>query len=494
MAPGSDSRVPVPSRRRLSSSIAVRILLAFAALMTVATVVSVILVRQVLFAGLDGRIDSDLVQESRELTRLARGNDPDTGEPFGTDVRRILEVFFQRNVPARNEALLSFVGGELFVRSRNVLPYRLDEDDDLVRRWVEASDVQMDAVQTPGGTVRYLAMPVQVSGRTEAVFVAAVFRDLEAESIQPAVRAAGFVGLGALLVGSLLAFLVARRIIDRVQAVEFSARSISESDLSRRVEVSGSDEIAHLAQTFNDLLDRLEGAFRAQRAFVDDAGHELRTPITIIRGQLEVLGDDPRQREHAVALVTSELDRMSRMVNDLLLLAKAEQPQFLEFDLVDVGSLTRRVNEKAGALADRDWRVDEIAGGAIVGDGERLEQALIQLLQNAVDHTPDGAEIAVGSRIRDGVAELWVRDAGPGIPPEERERIFERFARAGVRRSEGVGLGLAIVRAIAEGHGGRVRLDSEVGVGTTIRIEVPVDHGAGAELPEEREDGPAEPS
>jgi two-component system OmpR family sensor kinase len=467
-------------RRRLSSSIAVRILVAFAALMTVATLVSVVLVRQVLYAGLDGRIDSDLVQESRELTRLARGSDPETGQPFGTDVRRILEVFFQRNVPARNEALLSFVGGELFVRSRNVLPYRLDEDADLVSRWVGASEVETASVETPGGTVRYLAMPVLVGGRTEGVFVAAVFRDLEAESIQPAVRAAGFVGLGALLVGSLLAFLVARRIIDRVQTVGSSARSISETDLSRRVEVSGSDEIAHLAQTFNDLLDRLEGAFRAQRAFVDDAGHELRTPITIIRGQLEVLGDDPEQRDHAVALVTSELDRMSRMVNDLLLLAKAQQPRFLELDLVDVGSLTREVHEKAGALAERDWRLDEIAHGAVVGDRERLEQALIQLLQNAVDHTTDGKEIAVGSRIRDGVAELWVRDAGPGIPPEERKRIFERFSRVGARRSDGAGLGLAIVRTIAEGHGGSVRVESEVGVGTTFTIAVPVDHEAGA--------------
>ena len=452
--------------------------------MTVATLVSVVLVRQVLFAGLDGRIDSDLVQESRELTRLARGNDPETGLPFGTDVRRILEVFFERNVPARNEALLSFVEGELFVRSRNVLPYRLDEDPDLVRRWVGVSEVEMEAVQTPGGAVRYLAMPVQVAGRTEGVFVAAVFRDLEAESIRPAVRAAGFVGVGALLVGSLLAFLVARRIIDRVQTVEFSARSISETDLSHRVEASGSDEIAHLAQTFNELLDHLEGAFRAQRAFVDDAGHELRTPITIIRGQLEVLGDDPEQRAHAVALVTSELDRMSRMVNDLLLLAKTQQPQFLEFDLVDVGSLTREVHEKAAALAERDWRLDDVADGAVVGDRERLEQALIQLLQNAVDHTGDRQVIAMGSRIRDGVAELWVRDTGPGIPAEERERIFERFARAGGRRSEGAGLGLAIVRAIAEGHAGRVRVDSEIGVGTTFTIEVPVDQdAAGSEDP-----------
>ena len=447
--------------------------------MAAATVVSVVLVRHMLFAGLDGRIDADLVQESRELGRLARGSDPETGERFGTDVGRILEVFLQRNVPARNEAFLTFVEGEPFLRSRNVLPYRLDEDEDLVRRWAGTMETDAGSVETPGGTVRYLAVPIDVGGQTRGVFVAAVFRDLEAETIEPAVWAAALVGVAALLVGSLLAFLVARRIIKPVQAVEASARSISETDLSRRVEVSGDDEIGHLAQTFNELLERVEWAFTAQRAFVDDAGHELRTPITIIRGQLEMLGEDPAQRERAIELVTGELDRMSRMVNDLLMLAKSQQPEFLQLDLVDVGALTREVYEKAGALGDRAWGLDVVADGAIVGDSERLAQALIQLLQNAVDHTEAGQEISLGSRIHDGRAELWVRDTGPGIPPEMRERIFDRFTRVGSRRSEGAGLGLSIVRAIVEGHGGRVQVRSESGAGTTFTIEVPVDHHPG---------------
>jgi signal transduction histidine kinase len=212
---------------------------------------------------------------------------------------------------------------------------------------------------------------------------------------------------------------------------------------------------------------------------VDDAGHELRTPITIIRGQLEVLGEDPVQRRRAIALVTGELDRMSRMVNDLLMLAKSQQPEFLQFDLVDVGALTREVFEKAATLGDRAWILDVAADGAIVGDRERLSQALIQLLQNAVDHTDPGQEVSLGSRIRDGRAEFWVRDAGPGIPPDMRERIFDRFTRVASRRSDGAGLGLSIVRAIAEGHGGRARVHSEVGAGATFTIEVPVDHDPG---------------
>lgn len=452
--------------------------------MTVTTVASVLLVRQVLLAGLDDRIDAALVQESRELRRLEdTGSDPETGEPFGTDVRRLLEVFLDRNVPARNEALLTFVSGELFLRSRNVLPYSLEEDEVLVARWSAVTKPDAGFVETPGGTVRYLAVPILARGEVFGVFVAAVFRDLEAREIDPAVRAGSLVGVAALLIGSVLAFLVARRIIRPVQAVQATARTISESDLSRRIEVSGDDEIAHLAETFNELLDRLERAFAAQRAFVDDAGHELRTPITIIRGQLEVLSDDPEEQREAIALVTGELDRMSRMVKDLLLLAKAQQPEFLEFDLVDVGALTREVHDKSRALGSRGWSLERVAQGTLVGDRQRLAQALIQLLQNAVDHTDPGAEIAIGSRIAGGLARFWVRDTGPGIPSELRDRIFERFSRTGSHRSEGAGLGLSIVQTIAEGHGGRVWVESEVGVGSTFTIEVPVDQDpAGMEV------------
>ena len=461
--------------RRLRASIRTRILVSYVLVLTGATIASVLLVRQALLVRLDDRIDDQLVQESRELSRLAGGEDPETGATFGSDVRRIFEVFFERNVPARNEAFLSFVDGEPYLRSRNVLPYRLDRDPAIVKRWATATQTDAGSVETPGGTVRYLTVPVRSGGEVLGVFAAAVFRDLEAKEIDPAVRAAALVGVAALVIGSLLAARLARRIIAPVQSVQEAAQSISETDLSQRLEVMGDDEIAQLAETFNGLLDRLERAFLAQRQFVDDAGHELRTPITIVRGHLEVLDDDPAERRRTVELVTDELDRMNRMVNDLLLLAKTHQPNFLVFDLVEMALLTEELARKTSALGDRRWKLDAKAAGTIEADRQRLSQAVIQLAQNAVEHTDARDTIAIGTEIEGGRARLWVRDSGTGIPRAVQERIFERFSRSGPRLSDGAGLGLAIVRAIAEAHGGTISVQSHVGQGATFTIEIPVD-------------------
>jgi signal transduction histidine kinase len=282
--------------------------------------------------------------------------------------------------------------------------------------------------------------------------------------------------------GSLLAARVARRILRSVESVGRAATSIPESDLTRRIEVHGDDEVAGLAESFNALLARLEGAFQAQRAFVDDAGHELRTPITIVRGQLELLSEDPEERRRTLKLVTEELDRMSRIVNDLLLLAKAEQPKPLQLDLLEVGELVRDVRAKVRSLAQREWVLEGGEDGAIVADRERLTQGLVQLVQNAIDHTSDGDTIAIGAGVDRERARLWVWDSGPGIAPEAREGIFERFHRVGPRRSEGAGLGLAIVRAIAESHGGTVSVESVPGEGATFTIEVPANQPVPGEV------------
>src|SRR5687768_10303199 len=171
-----------------------RIVAWFIGLLLLATGSSVLVTREVLLIRLDQRIDAELVQEAAELRRLASGNDPETGRPFGQDVERMFEVYLQRNVPSRHEALITFVDGRPFLRSRHVVPYRLDRDPELVRRWGEVRAPDRGRVETPAGRVEYLAVPVRSGGETSGVFVAAIFRDRAKVDADDAVRAAGAVG------------------------------------------------------------------------------------------------------------------------------------------------------------------------------------------------------------------------------------------------------------------------------------------------------------
>lgn len=459
------------------ASIRVRMVASFILILALATIGSVVVVRAILVNRADKRIDSELVQEAKEVRRLSTGSDPATGTPFEGRVRRIFEVFLERNIPARHEAQLTFVDGVPYLRSVPVVPYRLDRDPALVERWATLDQTDRGRVDTPAGPVEYLAVPVRFEGETRGVFVVAVFRDLWLEEIDPAIGGAAGVGAIVVLIGSLLAWRLSDRILDPVKKVTTAARGISESDLRGRIEISGSDEIARLAQTFNEMLDRLEKAFTTQRQFIDDASHELRTPITVIQGQLEVLGEDPEDRRKALEIVMDELDRMSRFVTDLLLLARADRPDFLALDSVDVARLSDEIFAKANSLADRDWKMDQVGRGLIIADRQRLTQAMMQLAQNAAQHTKDGDEIAIGSVVEDGHVRLWVRDTGAGIPPSEQSRVFDRFRRGprGREPSEGAGLGLSIVMAIASAHHGRMELESHVGQGSTFTVVMPVD-------------------
>jgi signal transduction histidine kinase len=324
--------------------------------------------------------------------------------------------------------------------------------------------------------VDFLAVPLLDDGRVLGVFVVSFFRELEANVVDDATIATAGVGLAVLLIGSLLAWRVAESVLRPVRTVTQTARSITDTDFGRRIDVRGNDEVAELAAAFNATLDRLESAFVTQRRFLNDAGHELKTPLTIVTGHLELLGEEPAEREATLALVLDELDRMSRIVNDLLLLAKAEAPDFLHLETVDVGVLTDEVQTKAAALAPRRWTVDARGRGLVVADRQRLTQALMQLAENAAKQTEEDDEIAVGSRVEDGEVRFWVRDEGPGIPAADQARVFTRFSRgAGTHRGEGSGLGLSIVQAIAQAHRGRVELASSEGEGATFTLVLPVD-------------------
>jgi two-component system, OmpR family, sensor kinase len=461
-------------RSRLRLSARLRILGWILALTAVAVVGALVLSRRLLLDQLDAEVNDHLDQEVDEMARLADGRDPATGDPFGRDVAAIFDTFLRRNVPGEGEALFTFVDGRFYAATRAPVP--LGEDPGAGGRWARLSHPGHGELSTEAGRVRWLALPLHdAAGETLGVFVVANFLRDEREEIADAINT-GFVVAGAMLVvAALVGWLVAGRILRPIRQVTDTARAISDSHLSGRIAVDGNDEIAELARTFNAMVDRLEDAFATQRAFVDDAGHELRTPITIVRGHLELLGDDPDERREAVALVTDELDRMSRIVDDLLLLAKLEHPEFLHPQPVEVEPFTLELFARAQRLDDRRWRLAEAGSGTVVADEQRLTQAVMNLARNAIEHTEQDATITLGSAAVNGEVRFWVADTGPGIAPHEQATIFERFARGGDRRrrSEGAGLGLAIVRSVAEAHGGRVELDSRPGTGARFTISIP---------------------
>ena len=465
--------------RRFAASIRTRLLLAMVLVLTVGLGATALGTRQVLLARVDERIHDQLAQEAEELRRFAsQGLDPDTGEPFGGDADRMLTVFLSREVPGQGEVMVTYIDGGPARRTAQRVPYRVDTDPVLTAMWGSTEETLRGTVDTPAGPFDYLAVPVRTPSGPSAVFLVGQFRDLVAAEIDQTVRVTAWVALASLIAGLGIAAGLARRILTPLGDVTRTTEEITESDLSRRLDVRGHDEVARLATTFNGMLDRLQAAFGQQQQFVDDAGHELRTPITVIRGHLELLDDtDPVERAEVHALVLDELDRMHRIVDDLLTLAKAEQPDFVRASPFDLDELTTTVHRKATALSsDHDWQLDQVGVGQVVGDHHRLTQALVALADNAAKHTPAGTTIGIGSAIDDDGTRVWVRDDGPGIAEADVERIFDRFARGstGPRRSDGAGLGLAIVQAIARAHGGEVTVASLVGQGAAFTLHLPL--------------------
>lgn len=435
-------------------------------------------VRSLLLAEVDRSANDAVVQELREFETFAdEGVDPVSAEPF-TSADRMISVYLSRQIPASDEVLLGLVGNRVVALDRSggdLGPYELATDERLLAE-IRGSESSSGVTTTPAGDMRWGKVPV---GSGDAHLLVAVFTDQAKANADHTVRVLAAVGLGGLLLTAIFGYLVAGQILAPIRQVREVAESIQETDLDRRVPVHGRDDISQLAETFNSMLDRLAHAQRTQRRFVDDAGHELRTPITVIRGHLETSGDDPESRAETMRLVDSELDRMARIVTDLLLLAKAERPDFITRQRTDLAELMIDLEAQAEQLGDRRWELVEIAEGEAEVDAQRLTQASLQLVSNAVAHTDPGGRIRMGSRF-DGrgagrLLRIWVSDDGPGIEAEDAERIFERFSRGATTPKEagGAGLGLSIVSAIAASHGGCVELDSVPGVGSTFTIEIP---------------------
>jgi two-component system OmpR family sensor kinase len=473
---GDGSPAAAAARRKPPlAGIRTRVLVFFLVLLVISTAASVLVLREVLMARIGTELERELTEHVEPLRTLSEAGPPGTNEPF-ENARALLRTYLDQTSPPPDGAVVAFVDGRPF-GGGSVAPPGAGLEEALAGL-AGLSDIRAPrsgGVDTAAGEARYVAVPVAV-GESRGVLVAAALTDAERAQVESAVGIAIGASAVVLLLASLFIWLAAGRAIAPLQALSRTARAISETDLSRRIPVTGGDEIAELARTFNGMLDRLEAAFAGQKDFLSDVSHDLRTPITIIRGHLETLGDTPLERQQAIALIQDELDRMSRYVNDLLLLSKAPRPDFLRLAPVDLDLFTHDLFAKARSLGDRDWHLDGTGVGIVVADQHRLTQAVMNLAENAVEHSGAGDPIWLGSSLVGNRARMWVTDNGPGIDPAEQERIFDRFVRGGDPRwhIDGAGLGLAIVRAVAEAHGGSIEVESRPGIGSTFAIVLPV--------------------
>jgi two-component system OmpR family sensor kinase len=305
----------------------------------------------------------------------------------------------------------------------------------------------------------------------------------DADALLAALARYLLVGGGAALVAGVAASLIlARTVAVPLERIATTARRVTAGDLDARTGLpAGRSELLSVAGAFDEMVSRVQSSFREQRRFLADASHELKTPLTAIGGMAELLragaAGAPAERERALRTIEREVDRMSRLVHDLLALSRADQHPALERTPVDLAGLAAELADEASLLSPQlAFRVSNGAPVLTTGDHDYLTRALRNVIDNARQHTPAGGSVLVDCAVRQDQAVVTVRDTGAGIPPQHLPHVFERFYRADAsrsRRTGGSGLGLSIVRSIVEWHGGAVAIDSFQGQGTTVTVRLP---------------------
>lgn len=319
------------------------------------------------------------------------------------------------------------------------------------------------------------------------------FQAADLESVQHAVnhstleslRNYSLLALGVIfLVSLIVGWFVAGRLLRPVGEITATANRLSASDLSQRINATGpKDELRTLADTIDGMLDRLDEAFRAERALVEDVSHELRNPVAVVQANVEAVLANPHataeERTHALAVISRATTRMSRLLEDLLATARRRSGSFADKKVDLSGFVGEVVDEHRLLAAERPLRITTrlSAGPVVYADPESLARALANLLSNAIRLAPSNSELMIGSGSTAGWAWIAVRDEGPGIAEDDQQRVFDRFRQGGTaaerRGGRGSGLGLAIARQIVESHEGKMALFSTLGAGSTFVIWLP---------------------
>lgn len=347
-------------------------------------------------------------------------------------------------------------------------------------------DVTLETVQGLGEhPVRIVTVPVQMGSRVPLLVQAGT----SLEGVEAALQRAGLilaiVTPSVFLLSLFGGWLLLGRALRRVDDLTRTALEIQGTNLQRRIRHAGpDDEIGRLAQAFDQMISRLDQSFQQVRRFSADASHELKTPLTAIRGEAEValMGElSPEEYRRTVRSILESAERMSEVVERLLLLARADSGQsLLRRERVEMGELLLGAIESLESYSAREevaLEVGEVEDLAVEGDPLWLNQVLTNLLTNGLKYTPAGGRVTVDLRRVDGRAEVAVRDTGVGIAPEHLAHIFDRFYRVDegrARAAGGAGLGLSITRWAVEAHGGEIQVESVLGEGSTFRVRLPL--------------------
>ncbi len=301
----------------------------------------------------------------------------------------------------------------------------------------------------------------------------------------------GISAVFALIMAAIVGWLITGQALEPLEMMaEITKRINSTDDLSKRIPVNTArdDEIGALVLTFNQTLVRLERLFNAQRRFLADVSHELRTPLTVIKGNVGLMRIMHTFDEESLDSIESEVDRLTRLVGDLLLMAQAETGQLpLLLQSVEMDDLLFEVFEQMKVLSkgEQEIRIGNIEPAIVMGDRDRLKQVLLNLGSNAIKFSPEGGLVLLSLYVHENWVEILVNDEGPGIPKSEMGQLFERFYRGDKSRTRmekdvGFGLGLPIAYWIVRNHGGRIDVATEEGRGTTFSVWLPLSQ---AEIP-----------
>lgn len=452
-----------------------RLTLWFALILLIILVFSGVVLNIILQSYLYNAIDSDLKAYSARVHGSLNPNS--TSGPLDYSmIHSSLPSVNEFSSPAIYVQLIN-ANGRVVVKSDNLSNQELPVNPLLIEKAIGGHTDIQNVASGGNSSVRIMVSPLYMTDQTLILEVAQSTRPVDAALQQFRLALIGGT-LTALVLTGLLGAILVRRTLEPVKRITRTARSIEESsNLNRRVDYKGpKDEIGQLANTFDDMIERLDKAFESQKHFIADASHELRTPLTVIQGNLDLLKRNMSEedRRESLRAIESETRRMTKIAGDLLLLADIESGQALKLETVSLKELVAEEIRRAQLLAgNRKVVAGRVESLSVKGDSYKLNQVLSNLVDNAIKYTPDTGTITL-SAFRDGDwAHLEVADTGIGIAAENLPNLFDRFYRVDKARSRakgGTGLGLAIVKGIVEQHGGKVTVASEQGQGSTFTV------------------------